>query len=120
MEIIGVRSTSAAAIELGKTLLTLVLCIDITAFELVTDIISYHTGIHIAHEELLVTHELMAGIQVSPGSNRQIFGTGSTAGESLGYAGTALQIDHKVEEIESLALFLTLDHFYCQFIVFFL
>ena len=29
-------------------------------------------------------------------------------------------IDHKVEEIESLALFLTLDHFYCQFIVFFL
>lgn len=61
MEIIGVRSTSAAAIELGKTL-TLVLCIDITAFELVADIISYHTGIHIAHEELLVTHELVAGI----------------------------------------------------------
>ena len=61
MEIIGVRSTSAAAIELGKTLLTLVLCIDITAFELIADIISYHTGIHIAHEELLVTHELVAG-----------------------------------------------------------
>ena len=120
MEIIGVRRTSSATIELGKTLLTLVLCIDIAAFELIADIISDHTGIHIAHEELLITHELVTGIQVSPGSNRQIFGTGSAAGESLGYAGTALQIDHKVEEIESLALFLALDHFYCQFIVFFL
>ena len=90
MEIIRVGSTAAAAVKLGKAFFTFFLCIYIAALEFVTDFRVDDAVIHVAHEELLVSHKLVAGIQISPGSHCQVFRAGTAAGQTFCHTGTAL------------------------------
>ena len=62
----------------------------------------------------------MAGIKIPPGRHCQIFRSGTAAGKPLCHTGAALQIYHKMEEIECLSFLSSFQHFHSQFIVLFL
>ena len=117
MEVIGVCRAATAAVELRKTLLTLLLGIHVTTFEFVTNILSYDAFLHISHQERFISDKLMAGIQVPPGGNCQILCSGTTAGQTLRHTGTTLQVNHKVEEIERLSILLLLQHCLSQSVI---
>ena len=50
------------------------LCIHIARLEFIPDIRIHDARVHVAHKELLLTHKLMAGIEVPPWGNRQVLG----------------------------------------------
>ena len=61
----------------------------------------------------------MAGIQIAPGRHGQVLCAGSAAGQPLGHAGSSLQVDHEMEEVESFAFLFSLDHNLCKTVVLF-
>ena len=83
MELIRIRRAATAAIKFGKTFPALIFCIYIAALEFVSQFRILDSIINIAHQELLHTYKLMAGIQIAPGRHGQIFRTGTTAGQPL-------------------------------------
>ena len=83
MTIIGIGSTATAAVKFCKTASALFFGVNITAFEFVHDVRTHNAFVHVAHQELLVADELMAGIKIAPWCYRQILCTRAAAGKAL-------------------------------------
>ena len=60
----------------------------------------------------------MAGVQIPPRRHRQVLGSRTAAGQTLGHTRSAFQIQHKMEECKSFAISLAFHHCLCQRIVF--
>ena len=73
VEIVGIGSTSPAAIVPGKAFFTLGSGINIALLEHLSDVISLDALKDIAHDKVFITHELMTWIKISPGRHAQIF-----------------------------------------------
>ena len=61
MKMVCIGSTTAAAIEFGKTVATLLFCIYITQFERIADVRLDDTILYIPQTKLVFTYKLMAG-----------------------------------------------------------
>ena len=61
--------------------------------------------VHVAHKEVFIPRELVAGINIAVGHNRKIFVARAASRNLFLEANSALQIDIKVEEVKALALF---------------
>ena len=112
--VIGVGSAAAGAVQPCPAVLTLRMGIDIAGGKFILDFLIGHAVPDVAQLVLVLAHELMAGIQVTPGGNGHIFGARSAAGDPLVDAGAALQVDHVMVEGEGSALLMPLEHQLCQ------
>ena len=119
MEIIGISHTASAAVKLCKAIPAFLLGIDIAAAEIIRNLRSFDPFVHISHQELFLSYELVTGIQVSPRRNSQVLSAGTAPGKPLGKTRTTVQIDHEMEEIKAFSFLFSLDHDLCQLIVFF-
>ena len=100
--------TAAAAIHSGKTIITLLVGVDVAQFKLIPSFFIGDTFKYITQQVLFLSRKLMAGIQIAVGGYRQVLRSHTTAGNSLHHAGASLQIQHIMIESKALALFLAL------------
>ena len=79
MELPGIGGAASAAVEPREALPALLLGVHVAELELVPDIRPGDALVHIAQQEALIPHKLVAGIEVSPGGHRQVLGAGAAA-----------------------------------------
>ena len=85
VEIVRIRHTSAAAIELGKTVPALIFGVHVAAAEIIRNLRPYDSFVHISHQEFYLSHELMARIEIPPRRHGQIFRPGAASGQPFRY-----------------------------------
>ena len=117
-EIIRICCTSAAAVEPGKTFSAFFFCIDVAALKFITDLCIFNPIIHIAEQELLIAYKLMARIKITPRRYRKVLGSRTTAGQTFCHTRTTFKIDHKMEEIKIISLFVTSYHLCSKLVIF--
>ena len=118
MEMVGIGGAAAAAVESGKAVPAFFLGVNVALLKLLLELHIGHAVRHISHKERLTSHKLMAGIQIPPWRDCQVFCPRTTAGKALCHARPALQIYHKVEKLEWPPLPLPPDDFHCQPVIF--
>ena len=101
-EVVGIAT--AAAIELCPTVAAVFLAVNMSRSKFLLHIIIESALVDISHKILVHSDELVAGVNISVGSDSNILVAASAASETLDSAGTLIQIKHKVEEVEMLAL----------------
>ena len=102
---IRVRRTAAAAPELREAVLAALTGIHVAEFEFILQLRVFNSLIDVAEQEIRVADKLMAGIKITPRSNGQILGAGTTTRNSFINARTSGKVNHKVEEIKALSCF---------------
>lgn len=110
MEFEGVSRTTTAAVKLCKAVPAFFLGIYIAYPEFFPDFRFIYSFEYITHQKFGNSHELVAGIQISPRSHSQVLGTGTAAGQTFCHAGPTCQIYHEMEEVELLPFFLAFQH----------
>ena len=115
---IVVGRTSAGAVPLRKAVPTFISGIYVISFqEHFNDFRMGDTFVHVAHEHLIVAHELVARIQVARRRYRLIFRSHAAAGHSLVDARTAGEVDGVMVEVEAFPLLFPLQHAFCQLFI---
>ena len=117
--VVGVGGASAAAMIFGEAALAFFLGVDVTSGEFGGYVlICFGAFQDVAHEEVALSCELMAGINISAGCDGDVFSTCAAAAESLAQAGTAVESYHKVEEIKRSAVLAPSFYYASEFFVF--
>jgi hypothetical protein len=86
VKVVRIRHAAAAAVKLSKTIFALFFRIDIAVSEIIRNLRPYNSFVHIAHKELLLAYELVAGIDIPPGRHRQVLRSRAAPGQSLRHA----------------------------------
>ena len=108
--VVCVCGASTGAIELCPAVATLFLGVYVTGSKLCLLLLIGYTYVDVTESVALITYELVAGIEITPGGNCHIFGSRATAGNSLVNTRTALEIDHIVIEGEGASLLMSFEH----------
>ena len=108
---IGVGGTASGAVQTRPAVAALLAGVDVTGGEFVLNGVVVHPVPDIAQLELLVAHELVAGVKIAPRGNGHVFRSGAAAGYALVNAGTGGQVDHVVVEGDRLACAFAAKHF---------
>ena len=84
------------------------------------DILIYFIVKNASHIKIFHSGKLMARIQLSIRRNGKIFAARPTASQPLIKARPAVEVDHKMEEVESVPRLITFDVFTCKYFIFML
>ena len=107
---VGVGGAAAGAVKSCPAIAARLASVHVARGKLALLVGVGHALPHVAQLVGLVTHKLMAGVQVAPGGHGHVFGAGAAAGNALVDAGAAGQVDHIVIEGEGLARLFPLQH----------
>ena len=107
---IGIGSAAAGAVQLRPAVRTVGTGIDIALAEFLAQSLIRDAMIDIAEAVCLIADELMAWIKIAPGSDGDIFRSGTASGDALVDAWSVLEVDHVVIEHDRVSLLLPADH----------
>lgn len=105
LEMIVVRRATAAANKFGETVAAFFAREKTGRRELIPDFAVEFTRIDVAHKEIFIAYELVAGINIAVGGDGEILVARAAGGNLLLQAHSALEVDIEMEEIETFALF---------------
>ena len=117
-EVVIVCAAASAANEFCKTIIALFPCKKTVFGKLISDTAIFYAVFDVAQKKIFVACKLMAGINIAVRHNRKIFVARSAGGNSFLKAGSALQIDIEMEEIEALALEMLFKILFTQIFLF--
>ena len=115
--VIGVCGATARAVKTCPAIAAFGTGVDVAGGKLGLDLGVVHTVKNVTQLELFLANELVAGIEIAPGSHGHILGSRATARDALVDAGAAFEVDHVVVEGKGLALTVLVQHEHGQLFV---
>ena len=77
--VVSVGRTAAAAIQASETILAFLVGVYVAKLKFIAYLLIGYAGEHVSQQEFRFSHKLVAGIQVSAGSNSHVFGSHAAA-----------------------------------------
>ena len=96
--------TAAAAVESCPALLAVFLGVNVRTCKFLFQLFVESSLVDVAHFHILNANELVAGINVALGGDSYILVAAAAASQALDSARSLVKVEHKVEEVEVLAL----------------
>ncbi len=108
---IGVGGAAAGAVEPGPAVRARGAGVGVAGAELLPQGGVGHAAPHVSQLVRLLSHELVAGVQVPPGGDGHVLRAGAAAGDPLIDAGAPGEVQHVVVEGDGAALLVPFQHF---------